>query len=168
MGEVIKYGMIADANLFHLLCACDLSTVQAHFDEIIPACVRIKRDVVAEDEFDTGRRMILNFGHTLGHAIEAYYHYETYTHGCAVAAGMCLMTQFCGDPSDYARLKDCCGRYELPTAVDAPISELLPLCSHDKKRLGGDIRCILCRPIGSARIATASFSEFCQLFERTV
>ena len=166
MGEVIKYGMIADAKLFDLLCECDLSTVQDRFDEIIPACVGIKRDVVAEDEMDTGLRMILNFGHTLGHAVEAYYHYETYTHGCAVGAGMCLMTQYTGTPDAYERLKACCERYALPTAVDAPIAELLPLCSHDKKRLGGDIRYITCDPIGKAHIRTAAFPEFCRLFER--
>ena len=165
MGEVIKYGMIADAKLFDLLCTCDLSNVQEHFDEIIPACVGIKRDVVAGDEFDTGNRMILNFGHTLGHAIEAYYHYETYTHGCAVAAGMCLMAQYQGDPEETARLKACCERYDLPTAVEAPLSGLLPLCGHDKKRLGGDIRYITCQPIGTAHIKTASFSDFSRAFE---
>ena len=165
MGEVIKYGMIADARLFDLLCACDLSNVQEHFDEIIPACVSIKRDVVAGDEFDTGRRMILNFGHTLGHAIEAHYHYETYTHGCAVGAGMCLMTQYT-NPDAYGPLKACCERYALPTSVDAPMSALLPLCGHDKKRLGGDLRYITCEPIGTAHIKTAAYSDFCRIFER--
>lgn len=168
MGEVIKYGMIADAKLFDLLCECDISTVQSHFDEIIPACVGIKRDVVAEDELDTGLRMILNFGHTLGHAVEAYYHYQTYTHGCAVAVGMCLMTQYCGDAQAVARLKSCCERYDLPTAVDAPLSALLDLCGHDKKRAGGTIRYIVCQPIGKANIETAEIPAFRKLFERTV
>lgn len=166
MGEVVKYGMIADAKLFDLLCQCDLSNVQEHFDEIIPACVGIKRDVVAEDEHDTGLRMILNFGHTIGHAIEAYYHYETYTHGCAVGAGMCLMTQYTGTAEEYQRLCDCCKRYELPTTTDAPIADLLPLCGHDKKRLGGNIRYITCSPVGTAHIETASIDEFRHLFER--
>lgn len=110
MGEVIKYGMIADAELFRNLCRYDLGNIREHLDEIIPVCISIKRDVVAEDELDTGRRMILNFGHTLGHAIEAYYHYETYTHGCAVAAGMCLMTKYCGSSEDYEILKQCAER----------------------------------------------------------
>ncbi|MCR4647180.1 MAG: 3-dehydroquinate synthase [Oscillospiraceae bacterium] len=166
MGEVVKYGMIADPKLFDLLCECDLDTVQEHFDEIIPACVSVKRDVVAEDERDTGLRMILNFGHTIGHAIEAYYHYETYTHGCAVGAGMCLMTKYNGSAEDYARLVECCERYGLPTDVEAPLSKLLPLCSHDKKRLGGTIRYITCSPIGTAHIKTAPYHDFCRLFER--
>ncbi len=168
MGEVIKYGMIADGALFDLLCECELSTVQEHFDKIIPICVGIKRDVVAEDELDTGLRMILNFGHTLGHAVEAYYHYETYTHGCAVAVGMCLMTRYCGDAQAFARLKACCERYELPTDVEAPMTALLDLCGHDKKRAGGKIRYIVCDPIGTANIKSAEIPAFRALFERTV
>ena len=165
MGEVVKYGMIADAKLFDLLCKLDLDTVSAHFDEIIPACVGIKRDVVAEDEHDTGLRMILNFGHTLGHAIEAYYHYETYSHGCAVALGMCLMTRFHGQDEGYERLKACCERYSLPTEIEVEdFSHLIDLCSHDKKRKGGAIRYIVCDPIGKAQIMTKSFAEFRQIF----
>lgn len=168
MGEVIKYGMIADAKLFDLLCSLDLESIQAHFDEIIPICVGIKRDVVAEDETDTGLRMILNFGHTLGHAIEAYYHYETYTHGCAVGAGMCLMTKYCGNPDEYEKLRDCVERYGLPSEVPAPMDELAALCGHDKKRAGGDIRYIVCSPIGTADIRTDSLEQFRKMFERTV
>ena len=168
MGEVIKYGMIADAALFDTLCGLDLDTVQDRFDDIIPACVGIKRDVVAEDELDTGLRMILNFGHTLGHAIEAYYHYETYTHGCAVAAGMCLMTDYTGDADTAARLRACVERYGLPSRVDAPIGELVPLCGHDKKRAGSHLRYIVCEPVGHAVIRNATLEGFAALFERTV
>lgn len=168
MGEVIKYGMIADAKLFDLLCGLDLQSVQAHFDEIIPVCVGIKRDVVAEDEMDTGLRMILNFGHTLGHAVEAYYHYETYTHGCAVAAGMCLMTKYCGNPEEYERLRSCVERYGLLTDVPAPMGELLALCGHDKKRTGGRLRYVVCSPIGTAKIHNEWLSDFRKQFERTV
>ncbi len=164
MGEVIKYGMIRDAQLFDLLCRCDLDSVQAHFDDIIPTCIGIKRDVVEHDEFDTGERMILNFGHTLGHAIEAHFHYETYTHGSAVAAGMCLMTKYCGNPADYDRLCRCVEAYELPSAVDVPTLELAKHCGNDKKRAGSKLRYIVCSPIGNADILTASFEEFCERF----
>ncbi|MDE5737348.1 MAG: 3-dehydroquinate synthase [Oscillospiraceae bacterium] len=168
MGEVIKYGMIADAELFENLCQYDLQSIKNHFDEIIPACIKIKRDVVAEDELDTGLRMILNFGHTLGHAIEAYYHYETYTHGCAVAVGMCLMTKYCGSPEDYKKLKSCVERYGLPTEVPASIHELIALCGNDKKRSGSDLRYIVCSPIGTANIKLDSVSEFQKHFERVI
>ncbi len=164
MGEVIKYGMIADAELFRKLCTYDLQSIPEHFDEIIPVCIAIKRDVVAEDELDTGLRMILNFGHTLGHAIEAYYHYETYTHGCAVAAGMCLMTKYCNSPQEYQKLKACTERYHLPYGVPAPIQELVSLCGNDKKRAGAKLRYIVCDPIGKAEIRSVSLTEFRNLF----
>lgn len=168
MGEVIKYGMIRDRKLFDLLCSCDLSSVSRHFDRIIPSCIAIKRDVVEEDPYDTGLRMILNFGHTLGHAIEAYYHYETYTHGCAVAAGMCLMTRYCGNAGDHEKLKACAEAYRLPSDVPAPLAQLVRLCGHDKKRAGGTIRYIVCPEIGSCEIRTDTLDGFYRLFERTV
>lgn len=164
MGEVIKYGMIRDAALFDLLCGLNLETVQDHFDEIIPTCIAIKRDVVEADPFDHGERMILNFGHTLAHAIETYYHYETYTHGSAVAAGMCMMTKQCGTAEQYAKLCACCENYKLPTTVDAPIADLIPLCSGDKKRAGGKLRYVVCEPTGNAAIRTVTLQEFHDLF----
>ncbi|MDE6730898.1 MAG: 3-dehydroquinate synthase [Oscillospiraceae bacterium] len=168
MGEVIKYGMIADPNLFRKLETYDLDSIAEHFEEIIPACIQIKRDVVAEDELDNGLRMILNFGHTLGHAIEAYYHYGTYTHGCAVAAGMCLVTKYCGNPEDYARLNACVRRYQLPTDADLAVSvqDLIPLCGSDKKRAGQDLRYIVCSPIGTAKIRRDTLSEFRKNFQK--
>lgn len=166
MGEVIKYGMIADADLFNKLCSYDLTTIHEHLDEIIPVCISIKRDVVAEDELDTGKRMILNFGHTLGHAIEAYYHYETYTHGCAVAAGMCLMTKYCA-PQHYDSLKACVERYHLPSDVPVPLQELAALCGNDKKRSGAKLHYIVCDPIGMADIRCDSLTEFRNRFDRS-
>ena len=160
MGEVIKYGMIADAELFRKLCSYDLSNIQEHLDEIIPVCIGIKRDVVAEDELDTGLRMILNFGHTLGHAIEAYYHYETYTHGCAVSAGMCLMTKYFNSEQEYQALKTCVERYRLPSDVPAPLEELVSLCGNDKKRAGAKLRYIVCEPVGTANIRCDSLPDF--------
>lgn len=168
MGEVIKYGMIADRQLFDLLCHCHIDNVQAHFDEIIPVCVGIKRDVVGEDEKESGLRMILNFGHTLGHAIEAYHHYEGITHGCAVAAGMCLMTRYCGDTEDWKKLCGCVAQYCLPSDVPVSLTELLDLCGHDKKRSGGELRYIVCSPIGQAKIHCDTLPAFRKHFERTV
>lgn len=164
MGEVIKYGMIRDAKLFDQLCGLNLETVQAQFDEIIPTCIAIKRDVVEADPFDHGERMILNFGHTLAHAIETYYHYETYTHGSAVAAGMCMMTKHCGTLDQYMQLCACVNAYKLPITVDAPLGELIPLCGGDKKRAGGNLRYVVCEPTGNAQIRTVTLQEFHDLF----
>ena len=104
--------------------------------------------------------MILNFGHTLGHAVESYYHYETYTHGSAVAAGMCMMTRATCTPELYVRLCDCVKAYDLPTEVDAPVAELVPLCGNDKKRASASLRFIVCETIGRAEIRSMPFTEF--------
>ena len=94
MAEVIKYGCIKDKNLFERLSSYkDFDDLYQDIDEIIYRCVDIKRDVVERDQFDFGDRLLLNFGHTLGHAIEQYYHYEKYSHGEAVAIGMVQLTK---------------------------------------------------------------------------
>ena len=104
--------------------------------------------------------MILNFGHTLGHAIESYYHYETYSHGSAVAAGMCMMADRTCDKETAERLRKCVQAYDLPVSVPADIKELVPLCGKDKKRAGGQLRFIVCRNIGKAEIHTMPFDSF--------
>ncbi len=88
MAEVIKYACIRDAKLFDVLCG----DITERMEQIIYMCLDIKRQVVEADEFDKGERMILNFGHTFGHAVEKMYNYETYTHGEAVAIGMLKIT----------------------------------------------------------------------------
>lgn len=85
MAEVIKYGAIYDKNLFNKLLECD---AKENIEEIIFRCIDIKREIVSEDEFDLGLRMILNFGHTFGHIVESYFNLEKYNHGQGVAIGM--------------------------------------------------------------------------------
>ena len=160
MGEVIKYGMIRDAALFDLIAAHNLHTIGGVLEQVIATCIAIKRDVVEADEFDTGERMILNFGHTLGHAIESYYHYETYSHGSAVAVGMCMMAEKTCDPDVTDRLKKCVQAYKLPTSVPADIRQLVPLCGKDKKRAASELRFIVCKTIGKAEIHTMPLDSF--------
>ena len=82
MAEVIKYGAILDKDLFNLLESIkNTKDLFAKIAEIVYTCCNIKRMVVEADEFDTGERMLLNFGHTFGHAIEKQYNFKTYTHG---------------------------------------------------------------------------------------
>ncbi len=160
MGEVIKYGMIRDAALFALLEQHTLSNVSEEMEQIIATCINIKRSVVENDEFDIGERMILNFGHTLGHAVESHYHYEIYTHGSAVAAGMCMMTKKTCSDEVYQRLCRCVSAYELPTDVPASLSDLVSLCGNDKKRANAELRFIVCKTIGTAEICSMPFTEF--------
>lgn len=165
MAEVIKYGMIRDKNLFEICENHDISNIHDVMDEIVYTCVDIKRQVVENDEFDKGERMILNFGHTLGHAIEGWHNYTDYTHGMGVAAGMCMITRcFCG--ADIAeRLEKCTEAYKLPVSTEAPMSELLPFCAKDKKCESSSISYIVCPEIGSAEIRKVSVKDFFVLME---
>lgn len=160
MGEVIKYGMIRDARLFDIIASHNRETIWEVLTDVITSCISIKRDVVEADEFDTGERMILNFGHTLGHAIESYYHYETYSHGSAVAIGMCMMADKTCEPETAMKLKDCVKKYDLPVSVPTDINELVPLCGKDKKRASSQLRFIVCKNIGKAEIHTMQFDSF--------
>jgi 3-dehydroquinate synthase len=103
MAEVIKYGAISSLPLFEELerfakrLAASASGTGADdpaLDGVIASCIRIKADVVSEDEFDTGRRQILNFGHTFGHALEVRGGFSKYTHGEAVAVGMRIAARY--------------------------------------------------------------------------
>ena len=94
MAEVIKYGCIWDADLFKNLEAhTSFENLKKDLTEVIYRCVDIKRIVVEHDQFDTGERMLLNFGHTLAHTIEQHYHYTRESHGEAVAIGMYQITK---------------------------------------------------------------------------
>ncbi len=90
MGEVIKYGCIRSEELFNLLEEGDVSQ---NMEDILFRCVDIKRRVVEHDEFDTGERMLLNFGHTLGHALEKLHGFSGLSHGAAVGIGMVMITK---------------------------------------------------------------------------
>lgn len=164
MGECIKYGMIRDEKLFELMESHDLDTVDEIMDEMVYTCIDIKRQVVENDEFDTGERMLLNFGHTLGHALEGWHNYKDYPHGAGVAAGMCIITDKLA-PQLSERLKKCCEAYKLPTGSDIPMSELLPFCSMDKKNEMKNINYIICKEIGKGEIVKVPFTEFCRLME---
>ncbi len=159
MAEVIKYGMIRDEKLFELVENHNLENVDEIMDEIVYTCIDIKRDVVENDEFDRGERMILNFGHTLGHAIEGWHNYTDYTHGMGVSVGMCLITDKFA-PHLSERLKKCVLAYKLPTETEAPVKELLPYCSKDKKRESDNISYIVCETVGKAEIRRTSVKEF--------
>lgn len=165
MAEVIKYGMIRDGKLFETLENHNIENIDEVMDDIVYTCIDIKRSVVENDEFDKGERMILNFGHTLGHAIEGWHNYTNYTHGMGVAAGMCMITERLCTPEITDRLKKCVEAYKLPVSTEAPMSELLPYCSKDKKCESASINYIICEKIGNAEIKRVAVSEFSKLME---
>ncbi len=149
--EVIKYGAIRDRALFERLCGGALATDTA---AIIARCIDIKRAVVEGDEFDNGARALLNFGHTLGHAIERESAF-TVTHGNAVGIGMVLLTKAAeraglSKSGSAAHIADCLARHHLPVDSPYPLDALFPHCLSDKKRSGDDITLVLIQDIGDA------------------
>lgn len=165
LAEVIKYGLIADEKLFELLNNCgDRAELMQSIDDIVYNCCDIKRKVVEEDEHDTGLRMILNFGHTLGHVAEKEYNYETYTHGQAVGFGMYLISLI-GEklgimPAKIAgKIKDVLKKFDLPYEISLknPISDTLGL---DKKNEGKYINIVFLEEIGKAKVHKMPLDEF--------
>ena len=158
MAEVIKYGCIADKDFFDFLCAHpSRQEIMANIEHVLYTCCDIKRSVVEEDERDTGKRMILNFGHTVGHAFELAGNYETWTHGQAVAAGMCTALQLCfglgvmendeGIPALMELLK----ALGLPTHIDCDWETMVKAIGLDKKGEGKDITMIFLKKMGQAQ-----------------
>lgn len=161
IAEAIKCGMIKDAVLFDLLAD---ENPQDHLEEIISRCITIKRDVVEEDEQDTGNRMLLNFGHTMGHAVENWMQYKQ-RHGQCVAIGMAMIIRaqvaagMLPSPA-LDRLLKVCQKYSLPVSCNAAWENLFEICRQDKKNTIQGIRAILLREVGDSFIQSFPFSEF--------
>ena len=156
MAEVLKYGCIRDRDFFDFLTARPhREALTADIEHILYTCCEIKRQVVMEDERDTGARMILNFGHTLGHAYELAGGYVEWTHGQAVAAGMCaaarLGVALGVTPADVpGRIEAACAALGLPTSIPCTPEEYAAAIDLDKKGAGADITVILLEEIGRA------------------
>ena len=156
MAEVIKYGCIFDKAFFDFLAARPTrAQLMGEIEHILYTCCNLKRMVVEEDERDTGRRMLLNFGHTLGHAYELAGHYETWTHGQAVAAGMVkaagLGERLGVTPAGTAEtVAGVLAPLGLPTAIPCTAEEYAAAVGLDKKGAGADITLILLEELGRA------------------
>lgn len=158
MGEVIKYGCIKDASLFETLKKHrSFDSLREDLASVIYRCVDIKRIVVEEDQFDTGERMLLNFGHTLAHTIEQYYHYDRESHGEAVAIGMYQITKIAEEkgltPAGCAEsIKEVLTAYGLPHQCGLPISDLTAAINLDKKNLNNHLNVVLLHEIGNSYV----------------
>lgn len=158
MAEVIKYGCIRDAALFRRLAALGgRDGVMSEIEDVIYTCCDIKRSLVMEDERDTGARMILNFGHTLGHAYELAGGYKRWTHGQAVAAGMVsaarIGTALGATPRETeTQIREMLEQYKLPEKIECPFEIMREAVSLDKKSSGSSVRLILLKALGEAEI----------------
>lgn len=165
--EVIKYGMIGDPALLARLETVDF---RADPEELVARCVAQKRDLVEQDEFDTGARQLLNLGHTLGHGVEACSGY-TVSHGRAVAIGMTLVTRaavaFGRCPAEVLlRLRRLLERYGLPDATAYSAQVLYEKTLSDKKRSGDTISLVVPIAWGASQLVRIPVSELPAWIER--
>ncbi len=161
--EIVKCAFLRPA----LLPLLEQPDPERRLEEILSTCVALKRDLVAADEFDRGQRQLLNFGHTVGHAIERCSGWEI-PHGHAVAAGMAILTRGCAAkglcPAETAaRLEALLRRFDLPTGCDFSAGELLSAARADKKCRGKSITLVLPDASGRPERRDMSFAELGEL-----
>ena len=158
--EVIKYGVLYDPELFSQL---EISGLNFDREAVIARCVALKRDVVMEDEKDTGSRMKLNLGHTFGHAVEAHSRF-TLSHGKSVAIGLAIIARasasmgICSE-ADAARIVSVLKAFGLPVQTQYTAEALLPYLLSDKKRSGGTVNLILPEAIGRCVVSPTPVSQ---------
>jgi 3-dehydroquinate synthase len=162
LAEVIKYGVICDQELFDFLEANRDKMMNLDGDaltHIIKRSCEIKADVVSKDERESGLRAILNYGHTIGHAIETVTGYTRFIHGEAVAIGLYLearLSQLLNfiDKDQVSRIKALIDSYGLPSGMPADVDakKILASMQLDKKTIAGELKFILPEKIGSVRI----------------
>lgn len=163
LGEVVKYGVISDKNFFAYLednadkiLQRDLKT----FAHIVKRSCELKAEVVAADERESGLRRILNFGHTLAHAVEEQTHYEKFRHGEAVAIGMVAAARLSFElgktsAANVIRLENLLQRFGIVTSyagLDA--DKLYRVTFRDKKAVGGVVNWVLMRDFGEVEISS--------------
>ena len=154
LGEVIKYGCIQSRELFEAL---EEGRALDDLEAVLARCVACKKELVEEDARDTGRRMILNFGHTFGHALEKLHHFRELSHGEAVGIGM-VMACTAGErlgvtkPGTAQRVKAVLEQYGLPTQDRFSKEEVVAATALDKKSDGDTLRLILLKDMGESVI----------------
>lgn len=160
MGEVIKYGCIKSEKLFEMLQSVD---VKEQIEDIILQCLEIKRDVVENDERESGLRMILNFGHTLGHAIEKLSDFSL-SHGECVAKGMVMITKASENSGITAKgcaekIERLCHKFTLNTDITYSIDDIANGAQSDKKSDADTLSVVLLNNIGKCDIHKINKNE---------
>lgn len=173
LAEVIKTAIIGDRELFKLIedkhedIALRCPVILA---EIVSRCVRFKASVVSKDENETGRRRILNFGHTFGHAIEMH---ESMKHGFAVAAGMELATHYSfeqGLLNDHEKesIISMLSAFNLLAGYNIPEEKIRQLILHDKKKSGDSINFVFAEGLGNALVKSLTVEEIMNFYKRFI
>lgn len=164
MAEIIKYSLIADEKLFESLNSI------VDIEKIIERCLEIKRDVVTKDRKEKNLRKILNFGHTIGHALEAITKYSYYTHGEAISIGMHEITKIfekkgLTENGTSEKIKNLLMKYNLPFSIeDKYKKDLINYIKHDKKTVSDKIDLVYIPKIGKSEIIREDFDIFNEIF----
>jgi 3-dehydroquinate synthase len=165
--EIWKYGAIMDSNLWKTLERDPISPSCGHLEDTIWRCIEHKRTVVEEDEYETtGRRAILNFGHTVGHAIEWALNYEELTHGEAIAIGMVIEAEIgeeigVTEPGTAARIRHGMEQQGLPSTLPAKArtANLVEAMHRDKKAGPGTLGMSLLETVGTCKLVQGVSEE---------
>ena len=157
LGEIIKYGAIADQNFFNKVSIWLDDIKKFPLNEAIEICCKIKADIVSKDEHDLGLRKILNFGHTIGHALESLYGFRNIKHGEAVALGMICSGYISHklkklEKNQYFCLRDTINKLPLPVLKKFNHNQLFDYIKKDKKYENGKLSFIILNQIGNAEI----------------
>jgi len=168
LSEVVKYGLIKDPKLFNILEAHLEEIASLKFQElsrIIKACCECKAEIVGQDEREQGPRRILNFGHTMGHALEAVTGYKRFLHGEAIAWGMLAAAYLSHKKgllksTDFGRIQALLGRIKKPKHLaDIDDHQLLSAAHRDKKVRDQQVHFVLLKAIGQAAVQDVSDEE---------
>ncbi len=168
LGEVVKHGAIADAALFGWIESSQEALLRREAEAVAHAVRRsceIKAEVVARDERESGLRAILNFGHTVGHALESLTGYTTLRHGEAVAIGMAAAARLSErlglcEPGTAARLEGVLAGLRLPTRISGLRADtIIAAARSDKKAVEGTLRLVLLRGLGRVEVVTGAPTE---------
>ncbi|HEU4753500.1 MAG TPA: 3-dehydroquinate synthase, partial [Armatimonadota bacterium] len=169
LAEIIKYGVIWDPELFRFL-EVNRTAVLAHqpeeLEHLVARSCEIKAEVVGRDEREGGLRAVLNYGHTIGHAVEAVAGYGRYLHGEAVAIGMAAAGRLAArrgwlPESTAQRIETLIREYGLPARLrePLPVGPLMEAMLRDKKTQSGELRFILARDIGRVEVAPVAAED---------
>ena len=158
--EVIKYGILYDPELFTYL---EKTGLDFDREAVVARCVELKRNVVLEDEFDTGARMKLNLGHTVGHGVEARSNFIL-SHGQAVSIGIAIVSRAAKCP-DTHRILGILERFGLPVSTQYPVEDIFRYTLSDKKRSGGFVNLIIPKAIGSCAIVPTPVEQLKSFIE---
>ena len=159
--EAVKMAATSDRELFELF---EQEDALENIDKIIEMALLIKKAVVEEDEREAGLRKVLNFGHTLAHALESVNSLSNYYHGECVAVGMLAM---CSE-SARERIKAVLKKLSLPTELSADADEIIEASRHDKKAAGDDITIVFVNEIGSFELRKIPFGEYEEMIRQVL